>query len=296
MSVAADQLPTPAVLRTANAPVPLAALLSPLHLARTLTTRRAMIAQFALRELTARNKGTLLGLAWTFLHPLLMLAVYTFVFAVVWQARWGDADASANHALFATSVFCGLIVYDVFGSTVAAAPSLIVSQPNYVKKVIFPLEVLPLAQLGASLCVCGVSILILVGGNLLFAGGISPTIWLFPVVLVPLLSLAAGIAWFLAALGVFLRDLKQLVVGVLVPVLFFVTPIFYPPERVPGSFRWIIGVNPLAAIVDNARRTLLYGQWPDWHSLGLSALAGLVALQLGYAFFMKAKRSFADVL
>lgn len=296
MSAAADQIPAPASLRAANAPVSLVALLSPLHLARTLLARRTMIVQFALRELTARNKGTLLGLAWTFLHPLLMLAVYTFVFAVVWQARWGDADGNANHALFATSVFCGLIVYDVFGSTVAAAPSLVVSQPNYVKKVIFPLEVLPLAQLGASLCVCGVSVIILVAGNLLLAGSVSPTIWLFPAVLAPLLCLAAGVAWFLAALGVFLRDLKQLVVGVLVPVLFFVTPIFYPPERVPESFRWIIAVNPLAAIVDNARRTLLYGQWPDWHSLGLSTLAGVVALQLGYAFFMKGKRSFADVI
>jgi lipopolysaccharide transport system permease protein len=296
MSVAADQLPAPALLRTANASVPLAALLSPLHLGRTLMLRRAMIVQFALRELTARNKGTLLGLAWTFLHPLLMLAVYTFVFAVVWQARWGDADASVNHALFATSVFCGLIVYEVFGSTVAVAPSLIVSHPNYVKKVIFPLEVLPLAQLGASLCVCAVSVLILVLGNLALTGGVSSTIWLFPATLVPLLSLAAGVAWFFAALGVFLRDLKQLVGGVLVPVLFFVTPIFYPPERVPDSFRWIIDVNPLAAIVDNARRTLLYGQWPDWTSLGVATLVGLAAMQLGYAFFMKGKRSFADVI
>jgi lipopolysaccharide transport system permease protein len=271
------------------------ALLSPLHLIRTLASAWPLVIQFSRRELASRNKGTTLGMAWTFLQPLLMLSVYTFVFAVVWKARWSGAETESN-ALFATSVFSGLIVYEVFGATVGVAPVIVVANANYVKKVIFPLEVLPIAQLGASLCVCAVSVLILLTGNFLVAGTVSRTLWLFPLVLVPLVCFTSGVAWLLASLGVFLRDLKQAVGGVLLPVMFFMTPIFYPPERVPESFRWVIACNPLASIVDAARRTLLQGREPDWRSLAVAAVVGLIAMQLGYAFFMKSKRSFADVI
>lgn len=295
---AADPPKYSAQLRPMSRVEPLLGLLSPLRLADSLWSSRSLIFQFSLRELFARNKGSSLGIIWTLLHPLLMLAVYTFVFAGVWKARWGDGNAAASEssAVFATSVFCGLLVFDVFGATVGAAPALIVNHPNYVKKVIFPIEILPLTQLGAALCVCAISTLVLVTGNLIVSGTLSPTLWCFPIVLLPLLMLTSGIAWFLASLGVFLRDLRQAVSGVLLPVLFFMTPIFYPPSRVPESFRWIVSINPLASIIEQARRTLLQGQLPDWTALGVSTLIGFVAMQLGFAFFMKSRRSFADVL
>jgi lipopolysaccharide transport system permease protein len=284
-------------MRLMSASDPLPALLSPLHLLRNLHRHWPLIRQFSVRELLNRNKGSSLGILWTLLHPLLMLAVYTFVFAVVWRARWdGDATDGAANSTFATSAFCGLIVFDIFASAVGTAPALIVNNSNFVKKVIFPIEVLPLAQLGAGLCVSALSLIILVAGHFMVAGQVSRTLFCLPLIITPLLMLAAGIAWFVASLGVFLRDLKQLITGVLLPVLFFMTPIFYPPQRVPESFRWVITFNPLASIVDNARRVVLRGQWPDWTAIALSAAIGFAVMQLGYAFFMKSKRSFADVL
>jgi len=295
-------------LRTVGAPISLRQLLSPATLAANLAASWPLITQFSKRELLNRNKGSSLGIFWTLLHPLLMLAVYTFVFAVVWQARWGVGDvggvagiaghtsAAESKGLFATSVFCGLIVFDVFASGVGAAAGLIVNNSNFVKKVIFPLEVLPLAQIGAGLLVSLISFAILLIANYVLNGKVSATVYLFPLVLVPLLSLTAGTAWFVASLGVFLRDLRQVVTGLLLPVLFFMTPIFYPPERVPAEFRWVVTWNPMAPIVENARRVTLYGQMPDWMSLGIVTLIGLLVMQLGFAFFMKSKRSFADVL
>jgi len=298
MSAAADPSHPHPKLRPMSRVEPLVGLLSPIRLVRGLWGSRGLIVQFSKRELFARNKGSTLGILWTLLHPLLMLAVYTFVFAVVWQAKWTDGDAAAaeSNVVFATSVFCGLIVFDIFGSTVGSACGLIVNHPNYVKKVIFPIEILPLAQLGAGLCVSSISTFVLLAGKLLISHTISPTLWCYPLVIIPLIMFTAGIGWLLASLGVFLRDLRQVVSGVLLPVMFFMTPIFYPPSRVPEAFRWITLGNPLAGVIDNARRTLLYGQYPDWTTLGSTALLGAVVMQLGFAFFMKSRRSFADVL
>ncbi len=298
MSASADPtLPHPK-LRPMSRIEPLIGLLSPIRLVTGLWASRSLIVQFSKRELFARNKGSTLGIVWTLLHPLLMLAVYTFVFAVVWKARWTDGDAAAHESnvVFATSVFCGLIVFDIFGSTVGAASGLIVNHPNYVKKVIFPIEILPLAHLGAALCVSCISTCVLLAGTLLVSHTISSTVWCYPLVMIPLIMFTAGIGWLLASLGVFLRDLRQVVSGVLLPVMFFLTPIFYPPSRVPEAFRWVTLGNPIAGVIENARRTLLYGQYPDWVSLGYSALLGAVVMQLGFAFFMKSRRSFADVL
>ena len=269
-------------------------LLSPVSLAGGLWSHRALISQFTRREFLARNRGSSLGFLWTILHPLLMLAVYTFVFAIVWNARWGGAGESQG--LFAVSVFCGLIVWEIFSSGVGAAPALIVNNTNLVKKVIFPIEILPLATIGAALIVSAISLTILLIANIFVSGGVSTTLWALPIVVIPLLALTCGISWLVASLGVFLRDLRQLVAGILLPVLFFTTPIFYPAERVPESFRWLIDYNPMAHIIESARRAALFSRQPDWTSLAIVTLVSLVAMQLGYAFFMKSKRSFADVL
>jgi len=186
-------------------------LLDPAVLARNLWSNRALIGQFVRREFLARNRGSALGFVWTILHPLLMLAVYTFVFAIIWNARWGGAQESQG--LFAVSVFCGLIVWKAFPAGVGGAPSVVVSNANLVKKVIFPIEILPLTAIGSSVIVSCVSLAILLAANGFVSGGVSTTLWALPVVLVPLLALTSGVSWLVASLGVFLRDLRQLVAG-----------------------------------------------------------------------------------
>ena len=286
-----------AELRLMGAPLCLGALISPAAMVRNLVSHRALIVQFVRREFLARNRGSILGFFWTILHPLLMLAVYTFVFSVVWNARWvGNGSEQESRSLFAIGVFCGLIVWEVFSSGVGAAATTIIGQSNLVKKVIFPLEVLPLANIGTGLLVGGISLLILIAANSIMGNGISTTIWALPFVLIPLLALTCGLAWLVASLGVFLRDLRQLVAGILLPVLMFTSPIFYPAERVPTAFRWMIDFNPLACIIENARAVVLFSRPPDWTRLGIVTVASLIVMQLGYAFFMKSKRSFADVL
>ncbi|MBX3409921.1 MAG: ABC transporter permease [Phycisphaeraceae bacterium] len=291
-----ESTPT-APLRRVSAPVSVRPLLNPAAMAAHLWSLRGLFVQFTRREVAARHKGSVLGVVWNFLHPLMMLGVYTFVFAIVWQARWlpigGD---EGGRGAFALSVFAGLVMWEVFSGGVGTAPTIIVNNTNFVKKVIFPLEVLPLAQIGASAFVAGVSLLVLLAGNIALRGSVSPTLWLFPLVLPALFSLTAGLAWFVASLGVFLRDLRQIVSGLLLQVMFFMTPIFYPLERVPDPYQSVLRLNPMASIVDNARRTVLYGVQPDWASLGLVTLVGLLVMLLGYAFFMKSKRSFADVI
>jgi lipopolysaccharide transport system permease protein len=274
--------------------VPLALLLNTSALASSLWQRRELIWQFTRRELVARNRGSQLGLAWNILHPFIMLAVYTFVFAVVWKARWGDGPAESPWT-FALAAFCGLILLEIFSATVGAAPMLIIWNPGFVKKVIFPLEILPIATLGCALILSLIGFIVIVAGNLFLSGRVSATLYLFPLVLLPLLMLTMGVSWLVASLGVFLRDIKQ-VVTVCLQILIFVTPIFYPLHRVPEGFRAVLQYNPFAALVDGARCTLLWGRQPDWPSLILVGAIGLIAMQLGYAFFMKSKRGFADVL
>lgn len=274
----------------------LSRLASPFFMVKSLWVLRGLVMVFSQRELLSRNKGSVLGFAWTLLQPLLMLAVYTFVFAVVWKARWGSGAGEESNATFALSVFCGLVVFDIFASTVGASASIIVNSSNYVKKVIFPLEVLPLAQLGAGMVTALASLSILLAGQAIFGGGVSLTVVAVPLVLAPVLALSAGVGWLVASLGVFLRDLRQLVSGLLLPVLFFVTPVFYPSHRVPAEFTWVLTFNPLAGIVENVRRVVIMGEWPLWGSMAMVMGISLVVMQVGYAFFMKSKRSFADVL
>ena len=272
----------------------LAGLLNPLALARGLWAQRGLIRQLAAREVAARYRGSALGMLWSLLLPLAMLAVYTFVFSVVFNARF-DVQVSDSRVEFALTLFCGLLLFTVFAECTTQAPSLIVSNPSYVKKVVFPLEVLVPVKLAAALLHGLISLGVLLAGTLIFMRTLSPTLALLPLVLVPLVMLALGVGWFLASLGVYVRDAAQ-AVGVVVNVLFFLTPVFYPVSAVPEGLRWVMWLNPMTAVVESARMTVLRGQWPAWEALGLVTLASAVVMQLGYAWFMKTRRGFADVL
>jgi lipopolysaccharide transport system permease protein len=268
--------------------------LSPIAMARNLWRHRNLIGQFTRREIEGRYKGSFLGLFWSFVNPLLLLLIYTFVFGVVFSAKWPNAQTD-NLSEFAVTLFCGLIAYTIFSECVGSAPSLIIQVPNYVKKVVFPLEILPVSALGAALFHAAVGLAILLVFNLAIGGGLAWTLVLLPLAIAPLILLSLGLSWFLSSLGVFIRDIGY-TVTLLVQVLFFLTPIFYAIEMIPEPYRAVISLNPLAPVVENVRRVVLWGLLPEWGGLALSIGFACLVMLFGYAWFMKTKKAFADVI
>ncbi len=241
-----------------------------------------------------RYKGSYLGLIWSFVTPLALLLVYTFVFSVIFQARW-EGMVTNSHGEFALALFAGLIAFNIFSESILIAPGLIVGNANYVKKVVFPLEILPISILGSVLINSLFSLLILLAGSLVIRGYIPWTIVLLPLIYLPLILLCLGLSWFFASLGVFIRDIGPLLV-VVVQMFFFLTPIFYPISALPPKFRLILYLNPLTFIVSHFRRVALFGQMPDWGELLVMTTATFVVCVLGYIWFMKSKKTFADVV
>jgi lipopolysaccharide transport system permease protein len=275
-------------------PPPARQFLDPIAMIRRLWRHRNLIGQFTRRELTGRYKGSNLGMLWPVLTPLLMLAVYTFLFSIVFETRWGHAISSSK-AEYALMIFCGLIVYNLFAESIARAPGLITGNPNYVKKVIFPLEILPVALMGSGLIHAAIGLGILLAGEALFMHQLPWTIVFFPLVVLPVLMMGIGLSWFFSALGVYLRDLGH-AIQIAVQVLFFLTPIFYSAEIVPAQFQPFLKINLLAGVVADARRVLLMTQPPQWGQWLVTTAISAIVLQLGYVWFMKTRRGFADVI
>jgi lipopolysaccharide transport system permease protein len=281
------------VLRTAR-PVPLPTLLNPLGMVMNLWARRDLTRQFAMRFFHARYRGTYLGMAWAILLPLLMLAVFTFIFNFVFTAR--GADPTETRSQYAVWLFCGMVIYAIFSETVVRSCSLVLENPNYVTKVVFPLEILPAASLGSSLLFASFGMGLVLIGTAVFFGSVHWTLVLLPLVLLPLISLTLGVSWFLASLGVFIRDIGNVTSIIVGNLLFFLTPIFYRVEHLPEHLQGAAMLNPLAIIVAASRDVVVYGRVPNMTHLGLTTVISLATMQLGYAWFMKSKRGFADVL
>jgi lipopolysaccharide transport system permease protein len=231
---------------------------------------------------------------WSLLTPLLMLGVYTFVFSVVFPSRWGN-DASGGRMDVALALFASLTAFGLFSETVGSAPQLILGNSNYVKRVVFPLEVLPVARLLSNLVQTGFGFAIVLVALLLVRGGLPWTVLWLPVVLLPLCLLTLGCAFFLASLGVFVRDVGH-VIGLAVTMLMFLSAVFYPVSSVPVDWQWAMNINPLAVVVEEVRRVMLDGLSPDWAAFGLLTLTGGATLAAGLVWFMRSKNAFADVL
>ncbi|RSE89216.1 ABC transporter permease [Achromobacter denitrificans] len=246
------------------------------------------------RDVIGRYRGSALGLAWSFFNPVVMLTVYTFVFAVVFKARWGTGGEE-NKGQFALVLFTGMLVHALFAEVVNRAPTLILGNTNYVKKVVFPLEILPVITMGAALFHTLVSLTVLVGAFLLLNGFLHWTVILAPLVLLPLIVLTLGFAWFLASLGVFLRDVGQ-TVGIITAVLLFMSPVFYPISAIPERIRPWLMANPLTFIIEQMREVVIWGRLPNWLGLGIYLLGAIVVAWAGYAWFQKTRKGFADVL
>jgi len=273
------------------------AAVSPASLLSSLRDNRRLIFQLARREVTSRYKGSVLGMAWTLFTPIFMLAVYTFVFSEIFKSRWGGAAGGGNESrsLFALILFTGMIMLNLFNEVLNRAPGLVIANVNYVKKVIFPLEILPVVATLSALFNALVSLAVLLAAFIAFNLYVHWTvIFIFPVLL-PLVILTLGLAWFLAALGVFLRDVGQTII-IVTMALMFLSPIFYPLSAVPLRFQPYVLANPLTFIIGQARDVLIWGIMPDWLGLGAYMIGACAVACAGYAWFQYMRKGFADVL
>lgn len=245
------------------------------------------------RDIASRYKGSWLGMFWSFLTPMLMLAIYTLVFGGIFRARWGQGSESTGQ--FALILFAGMLVFNLFSEAVLRAPGLIIGNVSYVKKIVFPLQLQSWVVVGTALFNMLLSVVVLLVAEVFLVGVPPWTVVFFPIVVFPLLAWVSGIVWLLSALGVFFRDVGQFI-GLLVTMLMFLSPLFYPLSAVPERFRWLVGINPLAFAIDQMRRVMVFGQPPEWLAYAGYTAISIAVMFAGYAVFLRSRPGFADVL
>lgn len=265
----------------------------PREMVSSLWRNRSLVISLMKREVLGRYRGSVMGIMWSFLNPLFMLIVYTFVFSVVFKARWNTGGESKVE--FALVLFAGLIVFNLFSECVSRAPSLILSNINYVKKVVFPLEILPWVTLGAALFHGTISFGVWLLAYWFFFGLPHATVFYFPIILLPLCLFIMGVSWALSSLSVYLRDVGQFI-GLIITVLMFLSPIFYPAASLPEVYRNFLYLNPLTPVIEQTRDILYWGKMPDISLLGPNLLVSAAVAWLGFAWFQKTRKGFADVL
>ena len=257
-----------------------------------LPSRTDLIFSFAKRELLGRYKGSALGIAWAVLTPVVMIAIFTFIFAGIFGARFGANDSHWDYALY---LFCGLLPWTMFQESVQQSANTIVAHSNLVKRVVFPLETLPAAQVLAALGSQLFATVALLIATVLVRQRLELTVFWLPVLLIPQMFFALGTAWLVASLGVFLRDITQ-GITLLLMAWMYLTPIIYPEEIVPERFRTFINFNPFTSLIRCYRRIFLEGAAPDWTGLGYFAIFALAIFVFGYWWFARTRKSFADVV
>jgi len=289
---------TETIIRTSR-PSRLREFLYPASMLDSLARHRDLIAQFTSREVLERHKGAYLGVAWNILNPLITLTIYTFVFGYVLKSRWQQAesthDLSGTTVAFVLPFFVGHALFHFFSECINRAPTVVASRPNFVRKVVFPVEILPVVSVLSGAVYPLVCIPCLLIAQLVIIGHIPATALLLPIVVLPLALICFGLSWFLASVGVFLRDSRHVIV-VLTQLLMFLTPVFYPIELIPESWRGLYRLNPLAIVIENARAVALWGTQPNWLELGILIILSAACAQLGFAYFMKTKRGLSDVV
>lgn len=266
---------------------------TPMAMIAGLWENRVLILASVKREVQGRYRGSVLGLLWSFFTPLFMLAVYTFVFSEVFKARWSGGTGTKTE--FALVLFAGLIVFNLFAECINRAPLLILANPNYVKKVVFPLEILPFVSLLSALFHVLISLVIWMAAYIGLYGMPHATVLYLPLVLLPFCMFIMGLSWALASLGVYLRDMSQFI-GVLTTVLTFLSPIFYSADVLPENYRRLLYLNPLTLFIEMTRDVLYWGRMPAFDLLALFWLASGCIAWLGFAWFQKTRKGIADVL
>lgn len=245
------------------------------------------------RDILGRYRGSAFGLLWSFFNPLFMLAVYTFVFSEVFNARWSSGSDSKTE--FALILFSGMLVFNLFAECINQAPTLIVSNANYVKKVVFPLEILPVVSLLSGLFHTTISLVVWILAYTIFFGMPHITVIYLPLIFFPYMLFILGLGWMLASLGVYFRDVSQ-VVGVFTTVLMFMSGVFYPISSLPKVYQSLLYLNPLVPVIEQTRAILYFGQIPDFSMIALYWVTTSVIAWLGFFWFQKTRKGFADVL
>lgn len=267
---------------------------SPKALLLGIWRQKKLIVALTKREIEGRYKGSLFGIFWSVLTPLIMVSVFTFVFGEIFQTKWAGAK-NTNHLDFAAALFAGLLVYNLFAECIGKAPYLITSNSNYVKKIVFPLEVLSVVTVLAALFHFAVAYAVVIVLVLFSSWELTWTVLLTPLIVLPMLMLIMGLTWGLSALGVFLRDIGQIIQPVLT-ALMFLSPIFYPLSSVSPKLRWIYHLNPLTFVVEDLRGALLHQQGPNWQHWLVFTLLCAVTMGLGFLFFQRTRKGFSDVI
>jgi lipopolysaccharide transport system permease protein len=251
-----------------------------------------MVLALLQRDIAARYRGTLLGFLWPVVNPLILLAIFSFFYSVVLGARWPGAQAAPDYALM---LYAGIIVHGLFADCVTRAPQLVVDHPTYVKRVIFPLEALGVVVVGAALFQAAINIAILFAFTFWQRGHIPLTVLWIPLVIAPYALVLLGLAWFLASLGAYFRDLQH-ATPLLVLAAMFLSPIFYPISAIPENLRPFLEWNPLTTIIEQLRAVALLGRQPDLAALGLYGVAGLVVAGAGLLWFRRTRSGFAELV
>jgi lipopolysaccharide transport system permease protein len=260
----------------------------------SLWRHRQLIWQLTTRELGQRYRGTYLGVLWSILVPLGMLAIYTFVFSAVLQGTFRPGVPTTTGE-FALTLFAGLAIFNMFTESISRMPLLILGQVNLVKKVVFPLEILPVTVVLSSVLTSLVTVGLVLIGRVMLLGSLPSSAFLLPLIYIPLTLFVLGLSWFLSSLGVFIRDIGQGITVVL-QILFFASPVVYPVSAIPETFRWVFALNPLTFLLTSTRNVLIwdlpldYLTWLSWTVLGL------VFATLGYHWFRRTSKGFSDVL
>jgi lipopolysaccharide transport system permease protein len=266
---------------------------SPKEMALSFWRNRNLIKSLTEREILGRYKGSMGGIVWAILHPLFMLLIYTFVFSIVFKAKWNSSSDSKTE--FALILFSGLLVFNLFAECFNRSPNLILSNSNYVKKVIFPLEILPWVAIGAALFHMLIGLAVWFIAYLIFIGTPPWTILLTPLALMPLIFLLAGISWVFSSLGVYIRDIAQFTT-VLTSIIMFISPIFYPIESIPEKYRIFLELNPITPSIEYFRDVLFFGYLPSISGWLINLLLSVLFSWFAFSCFQKARRGFADVI
>lgn len=255
---------------------------------------RELLLQFTLRNVETRHKGSHLGLLWAVLNPLLSLALYVFIFGYVLGGSFKviPGETKVDYSL---AIFVGMSLFRLVAESIGGAPGVIASNPNFVKKVVFPLELLPAAMLGEAFIHFAISLALALLGIAVFGPGLTAGAFWLPVIFLPVLMLGLGIAWLFSALGVFFRDLAQVTQSVTM-ALMFSSAVFYPVSAIPGPAWEILKFNPLIHAIELSRNAALWNLPVSLSSLAFLYGSGFVACFAGYAVFRRLRPAFADVL